>query len=133
MVETTAFELVSPERLLVSKDVEMVVVPGAEGYFGVLPRHAPMISTLNAGVIDIHQGGQVGERIFIAGGFAEVTEGRCTVLAEEAMPVGEIDPAAVKQELANLSHELKDSASGPETARLSQRIQMLEAKVAAAT
>ena len=123
MAETTAFELVSPERLLVSKDVEMVVVPGAEGYFGVLPRHAPMISTLNAGVIDIHQGGQVGERIFIAGGFA--------VLAEEAMPVGEIDPAAVNQEIANLSHELKDRASGPETARLSQRIQMLEAKVAA--
>ncbi|MEC7123184.1 MAG: F0F1 ATP synthase subunit epsilon, partial [Pseudomonadota bacterium] len=54
MAKTTAFELVSPERLLVSKDVEMVVVPGAEGYFGVLPRHAPMISTLNAGVIDIH-------------------------------------------------------------------------------
>ena len=88
MAETTAFELVSPERLLVSKDVEMVVVPGAEGYFGVLPRHAPMISTLNAGVIDIHQGGQVEERIFIAGGFAEVTEDRCTVLAEEAVPVG---------------------------------------------
>ncbi|MEC8281341.1 MAG: F0F1 ATP synthase subunit epsilon [Pseudomonadota bacterium] len=132
MAETTAFELVSPERLLVSKDVEMVVVPGAEGYFGVLPRHAPMISTLNAGVIDIHQGGQVGERIFIAGGFAEVTEGRCTVLAEEAVPVGEIDPAAVNQEIANLSDELKDSAGGPETARLSQRIQMLEAKAAAA-
>ncbi|MEC8180606.1 MAG: F0F1 ATP synthase subunit epsilon [Pseudomonadota bacterium] len=119
MAETTAFELVSPERLLVSKDVEMVVVPGAEGYFGVLPRHAPMISTLNAGVIDIHQGGQVEERIFIAGGFAEVTEDRCTVLAEEAVPVGEIDPAAVNQEIANLSDELKDSAGGPETARLS--------------
>ena len=132
MAETTAFELVSPERQQVSKAVEMVVVPGAEGYFGVLPRHAPMISTLNAGVIDIHQVGQVGERIFIAGGFAEVTESRCTVLAEEAVPVGEIDPAAVNQEIANLSDELKDSASGPETARLSQRIQMLEAKAAAA-
>ena len=132
MAETTAFELVSPERLLVSKDVEMVVVPGAEGYFGVLPRHAPMISTLNAGVIDIHQGGQVEERIFIAGGFAEVTEDRCTVLAEEAVPVDEIDPAAVNQEIANLSDELKDSAGGPETARLGQRIQMLEAKAAAA-
>ena len=131
MAETTAFELVSPERLLVSKDVEMVVVPGAEGYFGVLPRHAPMISTLNAGVIDIHQGGQVEERIFIAGGFAEVTEDRCTVLAEEAVPVDEIDPAAVNQEIANLSDELKDSTGGPETTRLSQRIQILEAKAAA--
>ena len=86
MAETTAFELVSPERLLVSKDVEMVVVPGAEGYFGVLPRHAPMISTLMAGVIDIHHGGKVDEQIFIAGGFAEVTESRCTVLAEGHRP-----------------------------------------------
>ena len=132
MAETTGFELVSPERLLVSKDVEMVVVPGAEGYFGVLPRHAPMISTLNAGVIDIHQGGQVEERIFIAGGFAEVTEDGCTVLAEEAVPVSEIDPAAVNQEIATLVDELKDSAGGAETARSSRRIQMLEAKAAAA-
>ena len=132
MAETTTFELVSPERFLVSKDVEMVVVPGAEGYFGVLPQHAPMISTLNAGVIDIHHGGRVEERIFIAGGFAEVTEDRCTVLAEEAMPIGEIDPTAVNQEIANLSDELRNSAGRSETARLKQRIKMLEAKVAAA-
>src|SRR3546814_17725828 len=70
---------------LLSRDVEMVVVPDSEGYFGVLPRHAPMISTLSAGVIDIYQGGAVVDRIFVDGSFAEVTEARCTVLAEEAV------------------------------------------------
>ena len=94
MAETTKFELVSPERLVLSRDVEMVVVPGSEGYFGVLPRHAPMISTLSAGVIDIYEGGSVVDRIFVAGGFAEVTETRCTVLAEEAAVLADVDVAA---------------------------------------
>ena len=89
-----AFELVSPERLLLSEDVDMVVVPGEEGDFGVLTRHAPMISTLRPGVIKVHDGGSVTEQIFVAGGFAEVTPARCTVLAQEALPVGDIDRAA---------------------------------------
>src|SRR3546814_18203914 len=78
-----AFELVSPERLLLSEEVDMVVVPGEEGDFGVLVRHAPLISTLRPGVIKVHNGGSVTEQIFVAGGFAEVTPSRCTVLAEE--------------------------------------------------
>jgi F-type H+-transporting ATPase subunit epsilon len=81
MTEKVEFELVSPERLLVAKAVDMVVVPGTEGDFGVLRGHAPLISTLRLGVIDIHDAGAVAERIFVAGGFAEVTAERCTVLA----------------------------------------------------
>src|SRR3954454_17020108 len=76
------FELVSPERLIVSAEVDMVVVPGTEGNFGVLPGHAPLISTIRPGTIDIYQGGAVSERIFVVGGIAEVTPERCTVLAE---------------------------------------------------
>mgnify|MGYP003700703339 CR=1 FL=1 len=83
-----AFELVSPERLLLSEEVDMVEVPGEEGDFGVLVRHAPLISTLRPGVIKVHDGGSVTQRIFVAGGFAEVTPQRCTVLAEEAVEVG---------------------------------------------
>src|SRR3546814_18454611 len=71
-----AFELVSPERLLLSEEVDMVVVPGEEGDFGVLVRHAPLISTLRPGVIKVHNGGSVTEQIFVAGGFAEVTPSR---------------------------------------------------------
>ena len=99
MADTIAFELVSPERLLLAKPVEMVVVPGTEGNFGVLPGHAPLISTVRPGVIDIYEGGKVTEQIFVAGGFAEVTGERCTVLAERAMPVEDIDRAAVEKKL----------------------------------
>ncbi len=85
MADMVEFELVSPERLLLSAAVEMVVVPGAEGDFGVLPGHAPMIAGVRTGVISTFEGGEVDRRIFVAGGFAEVTPERCTVLAEEAV------------------------------------------------
>lgn len=131
MAETTNFELVSPEKLLVSQPVEMVVVPGAEGYFGVLPRHAPFISTLIPGVIQIYEAGQVKERIFVAGGFAEVTEDRCTVLAEVAMPMGEIDRPAVEQALKNLGEDLQEAKSDAEKAIVQDRIAVEQAKLRA--
>jgi ATP synthase, F1 epsilon subunit (delta in mitochondria) len=90
MAEKIQFELVSPAKLLVSSPVDMVVVPGTEGDFGALPRHAPLIATVRPGVIDVHDSGKVSSRIFVAGGFAEVNEERVTVLAEEAIPVDEI-------------------------------------------
>lgn len=99
MADTVEFELVSPQRLVKSQPVEMVVVPGAEGDLGVLPGHSPLIAEVRPGVIDIHEGGKVGERIFVAGGFCEVSPERCTVLAEEATPVGDIDKAAAEERL----------------------------------
>src|SRR5437870_13696549 len=93
------FELVSPERLILSTEVEMVVVPGTEGNFGVLPGHAPLISTIRPGTIDIYEGGAVTERIFIVSGIAEVTPERCTVLADEAMAPDSLDRAAIEAEL----------------------------------
>jgi F-type H+-transporting ATPase subunit epsilon len=132
MAETTQFELVSPERLVLSRAVEMVVVPGTEGYFGVLPRHAPMISTLDAGVIDIHENGAVVDRIFVAGGFAEVTEERCTVLAEDAVPLADIDAAATQKEIADIRDILKDATDTGERERLEARVATLEAMLRAA-
>lgn len=131
MAETTKFELVSPERLVLSRDVEMVVVPGSEGYFGVLPRHAPMIATLAAGVIDIYQGGAVVERIFVAGGFAEVTETRCTVLAEEAVLLAEVDVAATEKAIADDRDVLKDTRDEITRGKLQDRISGREALLAA--
>lgn len=90
MAETTEFELVSPEKLLISQPAEMVVVPGTEGDFGALPRHAPMITGVRPGVIDVYENGKIEKRIFVAGGFAEVNETRITVLAEEAIPVADL-------------------------------------------
>lgn len=93
---TFQLELVSPEKLLLSRAVEMAVLPAAEGEMGVLPGHAPMIVTLRGGVISVTEGGQVTERLFVAGGFAEVTPGRCTVLADEATPVATLSKAAAE-------------------------------------
>jgi F-type H+-transporting ATPase subunit epsilon len=130
MADTTMFELVSPERLLMSKDVSMVVVPGADGFFGVLPRHAPLLSTLLPGVIDVYENGSITDRIFVAGGFAEVTEDRCTVLAEEATAVAELDIEAAEQRLADLRDDFKD-ASGSDADRLERRITESETVLAA--
>ena len=93
MAATFAFEIVSPERLMLSRAVEMAVIPAAEGEMGVLPGHAPMILSLSGGVISVHEGGQVTDRLFVMGGFAEVTATRVTVLAEDAVPVSEITKA----------------------------------------
>ena len=84
MAETTAFELVTPARVMISRDAGMVVAPGVEGLFGVLPRHAPLISTLQRGIVEVHDNGQVTDRIMVDGGIADVKEDRCTILAERA-------------------------------------------------
>ena len=99
MTGRIGFELVSPEKLLLSEDVEMVVVPGGEGNFGVLPGHALFISTVRPGVIDVYEGNRISERIFVSGGFAEVTPERCTVLADEAMPLSSLDRAQIEESL----------------------------------
>jgi F-type H+-transporting ATPase subunit epsilon len=99
MADRIEFELVTPQQLLLSAPVEMVVIPGAEGNFGVLPGHAPLISLIRPGTIDVYEGQAVTQRIFIVGGIAEVTPERCTVLADEAMPAAELDRAEIESEL----------------------------------
>jgi len=99
MAEKVEFELVSPQRLLVSEPVEMVVVPGAEGDLGVLPGHSPLIATVRPGVIAIHEDTAIKERIFVAGGFCDISPSHCTVLAEEAVRVEDIDRNAAEQRL----------------------------------
>jgi len=122
------FELVSPQRLLLSEEVDMVVVPGAEGDFGVLADHAPVISTVRPGVITVFQGNAVSERIFVAGGFAEVTPERCTVLAEEAERLDEIDRAAVEGQIRTLNEDLGMAQSDDERALIETRLAVAEAK-----
>jgi F-type H+-transporting ATPase subunit epsilon len=133
MTETKVeFELVSPERLLVSEPVDMVVVPGAEGDFGVLVRHTPMVSNVRPGVIEVHNGGQVTERIFVAGGFAEVTPSRCTVLAEQALPVAEIDRQSAEQQLRDAQEDLADAEGDEERQTAERQIAVAEAMIQAA-
>jgi F-type H+-transporting ATPase subunit epsilon len=92
MAETILLEIVTPAKPLFSNPVELVIMPGASGDFGVLAGHAPMLSTLRPGTVEIREKNlKVIDRIFIDGGFAEVTPERCSVLAEEAIRVSEID------------------------------------------
>ena len=127
-----SFELVSPDRLLLSAEVDMVVVPGGEGEFGVLPRHAHMVSTVRSGIIAVHDGGQVIERIFVAGGFAEVTPDRCTVLAEQAVAVADIERGKVESDLKNAREDLADAEKDEERADAQRRIAIAEALLEAA-
>ena len=112
MADTTLFELVSPEKLVMSKNVSMVVVPGTEGLFGVLPRHSSMLSTLAPGVINVYEGDDVTDSLFVINGFAEVTEERCTVLAEEVIPVEDIDTDKYEKQTEMLKDEASRSESG---------------------
>ncbi len=136
VTDRVEFELVSPQKLVKSEPVEMVVVPGAEGDFGVLPGHSPLIATVRPGVIDIHEGGQVKESIFVAGGFAEVSPDRCTVLAEEAVPVTDIDKDAAEKRLEDAkaalakAEEDPDGGTGAKTAA-EKELKTAEAMVAA--
>lgn len=95
-----ALEIVSPEKLLLSRPVEMVVIPAAEGEIGVLSGHAPMILMLRGGTIRIYENNQVSARLFVGGGFAEITPERCTVLANEAIPVNEVSRAEAEQRVS---------------------------------
>ncbi len=128
-----AFELVSPERLLLSDDVEMVVIPGADGDFGVLSGHSPVLSNVRPGVIHIFAGGSVQRRIFVAGGFAEVTGERCTVLADEALLVDDIDTAEVETDLQSLAEDLTEAADATARSRIETRMAVGRAKLTAAT
>jgi F-type H+-transporting ATPase subunit epsilon len=91
MADTFEFEIVAPAASMLSEPAELVIIPGAEGNFGVMPGHAPLLSMLRPGTIEIRDRSlKVLEQIFVEGGFAEVTPERCTILAEEALPVREI-------------------------------------------
>ena len=116
MADKLQFELVSPEKLLLSQPVAMVVVPGGEGNFGVLPGHTLLISTVRPGVIDVYADEQtrISQSIFVSGGFAEVTPERCTVLADEAVPISSLDRGELDQQQKSLDAQvasLQDQAA----------------------
>ena len=109
MADTFTFELVSPERLLISEDVESVVVPGSEGDFQVLANHAPVLSTLRAGLLDVVLPDGKERRIFVRGGFAEAGPESLTVLAQTAIDSADLNKAALAQEIQNAEEDVSDA------------------------
>jgi len=126
------FDLVSPERLLLSEPVDQVIVPGVEGDFAALPEHMNLISLMRPGVLYVYKGGSAPERIFIGGGFAEVTATGCTVLAEQAIPVAEIDRAAAEQAIADAREDVEDAKDDHTRAIAQAELKIAEARLAAA-
>ncbi|PWR24275.1 F0F1 ATP synthase subunit epsilon [Zavarzinia aquatilis] len=110
MADKVHFELVSPERRLFSADVEMVVVPGSEGDFAVLPDHAPFVALLRAGVVEVHDAGKTSARLFVRGGFAQVTPAGLTVLAEEAIDLAVATKDVLAARLADAEANLAAAA-----------------------
>jgi len=126
-----AFELVSPEKLLISRQVDMVVVPGEEGDFGVLPGHASVIAGLRDWVLEIHDAGEVSDRLFLSRGFAEVTPERCTVLAEEALLLSDIDSAGAEASVTRAERALEDAGDDEARAEAETKLTRAQALVEA--
>lgn len=132
MAESLGFELVSPEKLLLSVEAEMVTVPGEAGDMGILPGHSPVISSLRLGVIEVAKADGSGERIFVAGGFAEMSGNKLTVLAEEAVPVSGIDRAKTEARLKDAQEDLAAAKDDHARSRVQNQIDKLQAMLEAA-
>ena len=101
MTETIQLELVTPARIMAQRSVQMVVAPGAEGLFGVLPRHAPLLADLTRGIVEVHEDGKVTDRFMIDGGLADVSGESVTILAERAIDLGSADVKALQEKVVN--------------------------------
>ncbi len=133
MTEKVPFELVTPERVVCAEEADMIVVPGGDGDFGVLPGHAPLLSTVRPGTVEVYEGDRVTMRIFVSGGFAEVADGRCAVLADEAVPSSEINRADAEERLKRAQERHREAAlDGPEYREAEDELRAAEAMVAAA-
>ena len=115
------FELVSPEKLLFSGDVKSVVAPGADGQFTVLANHAPVMTTLKAGVVTINGD----EKLFVRGGFADVSAKGFTILAEQAIAVKDLDAAKLEQDIKDAREDVADAKSDEARRSATDKLQQL--------
>ena len=127
---TFHFDLVSPEKLLFSGEVEQVDVPGSEGEFGVLAQHAPMVATLKPGILTIFEGSER-LRVVVFGGFAEVSPQGLTVLADNAVPVDELDVATIAAEIKDTEEDLADTSDEVVRDKCRRKLEQLRAVQAA--
>ncbi len=128
--ESLTCTLVTPEKLVFSEEAEMVVVPGAEGDFGVMVNHVPFISIIRPGVVELHKKSGV-EKIFVSAGYAETHDTECTILAETAEPVSSLSKDAVEQEVFNARKDLEYASDELHKARAEKALEVAEAKLRA--
>jgi F-type H+-transporting ATPase subunit epsilon len=123
---TFHLDLVSPEKLLMSGEVDQVDVPGAEGDFGVLAGHAPLIATMRPGILTIYRGGEA-LKIVVNGGFAEVNPAGLTVLADQAVAVQDFDPTVLAGEIKTTEQHAAAAKDDSQRDRLTHRVDQLKA------
>jgi F-type H+-transporting ATPase subunit epsilon len=121
-----SFRLVMPEREVLATEADMVVVPGSEGDFGVLHGHAPLVSTVRPGVLEVFQGSKAERRFLVVGGFAEVTPERCTVLADEALPFEQVTAEQLAERERAAERDLVDAST--ETEKVAAQKQLAVAR-----
>lgn len=125
MAETFKFSLVSPEKVLVSDDIGEVIVPGSEGDFTVLPRHAPFISTLRPGILRIPGISDGNSEVYIRGGLAEVNGESLTVLAERAVPLADFKSDSLREEIKALEDDESTAIGEDAKIKSAERLQQL--------
>lgn len=132
--QTIQFELVSPEEKLVSESVYHAVIPGEEGELGIGADHTSLVAALKPGIVRLYREKDAEPlKIFITGGFADITGKNCTVLAEDAINVSDLNQATLEQDIRNLNEDLTAATEGIEKARILRRIAMAKAKLQAVT
>lgn len=125
MAKAFKFELVSPERLLVSEDVESVVIPGAEGEMTVMAEHAPVMTTIKPGVVTVKPASGNVQRFVVFGGFADILPSGCTLLAESAVAVGDIDRADIARRIQEAREDIADAKDDASRTKAEQFLHQL--------
>jgi F-type H+-transporting ATPase subunit epsilon len=126
MPDAFHFDLVSPEKMVFSGEVEQVDVPGSEGDFGVLAHHAPLIAMLKPGILTIFGAGET-QRVVVVGGFAEVNEEGLTVLADMAVPVEDFDRASLASQIKDTEEDVTDATDDAERDAAREKLEQLKA------
>jgi len=126
---TLAFSLVSPEKVLFDQAVTMVVIPGLEGNIGALPGHAPLLTLLRPGVVTVYEGEKILVRLFVDGGFAEITPDSCRALVTEGTLLEALDKSALELEIKNLLEEMADNRALEERKQADQNLEIARAKL----
>ena len=127
MENTISFDLVSPENLIFSDNVNMIIVPGKEGDIGVLPKHSSLLSSLRPGRLMIYNNKQLIKNFFVSGGFVEINPEKCIVLAEEVSEMSSLDKTTIETQIKKLENET-NSESKQEYLIAKSKIQALELK-----
>lgn len=130
--DVLTFTLIAPERVLAKLSARSVTMPASEGELGVLPQHAPLITALKAGVVTVATTDGNSERLFVAGGFAEIAPDSVTLLADEASAVAELDIVGLRADRERLHGELREAADDADCALLQAQLDVIEAKLQAA-